>query len=174
MSQPIPGISGNKWHEASAGLRMSLCFRAGLRMSFGFLHKCRLSFRNLIRKPTENAQKRFGRGRNTLRKKFANVQKWSGKRLQKRSGRGSKTFRNGLGKAGKRSETVWERLQKRSEMVWETLDVRRSCLCAVDQEKAISHWKRTVSEPYPFLGIRNGQICPEFLLFCCRLRKGRF
>ena len=132
MSQPVPGRSGYKWHEVSAGLRMSLCFRgaaevlemgeasAGLRMSFGFLHKCGLSFRNLIRKPAENAQKRFGRGRNTLRKKFANVQKWSGKRF-KRSGRGSKTFRNGLGKAGKRSETVWERLQKRSEMVWETL-----------------------------------------------------
>ena len=54
----------------------------------------------------ENLQKRFGRGRKTLRNPGLQDQKWSGKLARKRSGQGLKTFRNGLGKAKKRSVTV--------------------------------------------------------------------
>ena len=45
------------------------------------------------------------------------------------------------------------------------------CYCAVDQEKPFFNGNG------PFLalfGARNGQICFEFLLLCCRPRKGRF
>ena len=48
------------------------------------------------------------------------------------------------------------------------------CYCAVDQEKAVFPWKRAVSGPSALLGPENGQICFEFLLVCCRPRKGRF
>ena len=45
------------------------------------------------------------------------------------------------------------------------------CYCAVDQEKAVFQWKQAVSGPS---GAQNGQMCTEFLLLCCRPRKGRF
>ena len=48
------------------------------------------------------------------------------------------------------------------------------CYFAVDQEKAVFEWKRAISGPSCPLGARNGQICTEFLLLCCRPRKGRF
>ena len=48
------------------------------------------------------------------------------------------------------------------------------CYCAVDQEKAVFQWKLAVSGPSCPLRARNGKICFEFLLLCCRPRKGRF
>ena len=47
------------------------------------------------------------------------------------------------------------------------------CYCAVDQEKAVFQWK-PVSGPSALSGARNGQICFEFVLLCCRPKKGRF
>ena len=47
------------------------------------------------------------------------------------------------------------------------------CYCAVDQEKAVFQW-RPVSGPSALSGARNGQICFEFVLLCCRPKKGRF
>ena len=47
------------------------------------------------------------------------------------------------------------------------------CYCAVDQEKAVFQWKRRFWPICPS-GARNGHICTEFLLLCCRPRKGRF
>ena len=45
--------------------------------------------------------------------------------------------------------------------------------CAVDQEKAVFNGTDRFSHICLF-GARNGQIGPEFLLLCCRPRKGRF
>ena len=49
------------------------------------------------------------------------------------------------------------------------------CYCAVSQDKAVFQWKRAAFGPSicPF-GARSGQIWSEFLLLCCRPRKGRF
>ena len=49
-----------------------------------------------------------------------------------------------------------------------------SCYCAVDQEKAVFQWKRAVSGPSALWAARNGKICFEFLLLCCRPRKNHF
>ena len=126
MSQPIPGRSG---------LRMSLCFRkwSGKRLRNGPVEARKRS--QMVWERPENVQKRFGRG-------FKNVQKWSGKRSTRLKNR--RRPRKGL--------SNWKRAVSGSSLLLgasngkistEFLFVRRSCLCAVDQEKAISHWKQT-------------------------------
>ena len=69
-----------------------------------------------VRQRFENVQKWSGKGRKTSRNGLGEAgrrrnpeledQKWSGKLARKWSGRGLKTFRNGLGKAKKRSVAV--------------------------------------------------------------------
>ena len=49
------------------------------------------------------------------------------------------------------------------------------CYCAVNQDKAVFQWKRAAFGPsICCFGARSGQIWSEFLLLCCRPRKGRF
>ena len=48
------------------------------------------------------------------------------------------------------------------------------CYCAVDQEKTVFSMETGRFWPICPFGARNGQICFEFLLLCCRSRKNRF